>query len=241
MQKWCCQEIVNVNIRKKYIKYEKHVNNSNPNSKMSSSKQVNSFVLPDDIIKNMKDKIKETKKSKIEFGFALCTDKDNQINNQKDNDRTTKIIKKGTECVGTKCSIKVGKCKEDQIYVGNYHTHPRAHPTMSITDMVTGCSEHIECIGSAPFNTIRCFTRKTDEHRCLEEIGPFEAKEHRILEKGGHIRSTLKSPKTIIKTNIIKLLKDISQYETDIAKYHQNRLKLLNNNFNRIDILYETP
>jgi hypothetical protein len=193
-------------------------------------KQVNSFILPDNIIKDMKDKIKETKKLKTEVGFALCTDKDYP----KDNLQT---IGKGTECVGTKCSIKVGKCKEDQIYIGNYHTHPRAHPTMSITDMVTGCSEEIECIGSAPFNTIRCFTRKTSESRCIEEIVPFEVEEHRILEKGGYIRSTLKSPKIIIKTNIIKLLKDISQYENDITKYHKNRLKLLNKNFNRIDIL----
>lgn len=199
-------------------------------------KHVNSFILPDDIIKNMKDKIKETKKSKIELGFALCTDKDHQRDNQKDNSQTIKTIKKGTDCVGTTCSIKVGKCKEDQIYIGNYHTHPISHPTMSITDMVTGCSEEIECIGSAPFNTIRCFTRKTDESQCVEEIGPFEEEEHRILEKCGYIRSTLKSPKIIIKTNIIKFLKDISQYENDIARYHKNRLELLNKNFNRIDI-----
>ncbi len=183
----------------------------------------------------MKDKIKDTKKSKIELGFALCVDKDNQIN-QKDNSQTVKIIKKGIECVGTKCSIKAGKCKEDQIYIGNYHTHPNAHPTMSITDMVTGCSEDIECIGSAPFNTIRCFTRKTNESQCIEEIGPFEVEEHRILEKGEDIRSILRSPKTIVKTNIIKLLTNISQYEASITKYHKNRFKLLINNFNRTDI-----
>jgi hypothetical protein len=193
-------------------------------------KQIDSFILPDNIISNMKDKIKDTRKLEIELGFALCIDKDNSKNN-------LHTIKKGTDCVGTKCSIKVGKCKEDQIYIGNYHTHPGTHPTMSITDMVTGCSEEIECIGSAPFNTIRCFTRKTSESQCIEEIGPFEAEEHRILEKGGYIRTTLKSPKTIVKTNIIKLLTDISKYETDISKYHKNRLKLLNRNFNQIDIL----
>jgi hypothetical protein len=200
-------------------------------------KQIDSFILPDNIISNMKDKIKDTKKSKIELGFALCADKDNQIYSQKDNSQSNyRTIKKGTDCVGTKCSIKVGKCKEDQTYIGNYHTHPSTYPTMSMTDMVTGCSEDIECIGSVPFNTIRCFTRKTSEFQCIEDIGPFEAEEHMILEKGEYIRSTLKSPKTIVKTNIIKLLTDISKYETDISKYHKNRLKLLNNNFNRIDI-----
>lgn len=196
-------------------------------------KQINSFILPDNIISNMKDKIKETKKLKTELGFALCTDKENP----KDNFQTIKTIKKGTDCVGTKCSIRVGKCKEDQVYIGNYHTHPSTYPTMSITDMVTGCLEEIECIGSAPFNTIRCFTRKTSKSQCMEEISPFKSEEHRILERSGYIRSTLKSPGTMVKTNIIKLLTDISKYQTDISKYHKNRLKLLNKNFNRIDIL----
>ncbi len=201
-------------------------------------RQLNSFILPENIIKNMKDNIKETKKTKTELGFALCTDKDN-LHDQKDDSRTIKTIKtikKGTECVGTKCSIKVGKCKEDQIYVGNYHTHPRTHPTMSITDMVTGCSEKIECIGSVPFNNIRCFIRKTEESQCLNDISPFEEEEHKILEKGEEIRTILRSPKSIIKTGIPKILREISQYDTHIAKYHKNRFKLLYNNFNRIDI-----
>lgn len=195
------------------------------------SKRVNSFILSDDIISNMKDKIKETKKSKTELGFALCIDK-NDSKNKNDSD----IIIKGTECIGIKCSIKVGKCKEDQIYIGNYHTHPRAHPTMSITDMVTGCSEKIECIGSVPFNSIRCFIRKTEESQCLNEISQFEEEEHKILEKGEEIRTILRSPKSIIKTGIPKILREISQYDTHIAKYHKNRFKLLYNNFNRIDI-----
>lgn len=196
------------------------------------SKRINSFILSDNIISNMKDKIKETKKLKTELGFALCTDKDNS-NNYKGN---SEIITKGIECVGTKCSIKVGKCKEYQINIGNYHTHPRSHPTMSITDMVTGCSEKIECIGSVPLNSIRCFIRKTEESRCLDEISPFEEEEHKILEKGEEIRTILRSPKSIIKTGIPKILREISQYDTNIAKYHKNRFKLLYNNFNRIDI-----
>ncbi len=194
------------------------------------SKQVNSFVLPDKIIYNMKDKIKETKKLKIETGFALCS-----VENTTDK-RYSRIITKGTDCVGTKCSIKTGICKDNQKYIGNFHTHPRTHPTMSITDMVTGCSEKIECIGSAPYNTIRCFTRKTKETECLNEINPFEEEEHKILEKGEEIRSALRSPKVIIKIGLIKILSELYQYETQIAKYHTNRLKLLNKNFNRIDI-----
>ena len=192
-------------------------------------KQIGSFILSDNIISNMKDKIKETKKLKTELGFTLCTDRDNLKGN-------LHTIKKGTDCVGTKCSIKVGKCKEDQIYIGNYHTHPKGYPTMSITDMVTGCSEKIECIGSVPFNSIRCFIRKTEESQCLNEISPFEEEEHKLLEKGEEIRTILRSPKSIIKTGIPKILREISQHDTHMAKYHKNRFKLLYNNFNRIDI-----
>ncbi len=193
-------------------------------------KQINSFILPDNIISNMKDKIKETKKLKKEVGFALCSTDSNIIT------KGSNIITKGTECIGTNCSIKTGICKNNQTSIGNFHTHPRSHPTMSITDMVTGCSEEIECIGSVPFNTIRCFTRKTDKTQCLKEISPFEDEEHKILEKGEEIRSIFRSPKTIIKIGIPKILREISQYETNIAKYHSNRVKLLNKNFNRIDL-----
>lgn len=172
----------------------------------------------------MKDRIKETKRTKTEVGFALCRNKD------------TNIILKGTECVGTKCSIKIGKCPENQIYLGNYHTHPKTHPSMSITDMTTGCEEDIECIGSAPFGTIRCFTRKTNKSQCLNETSPFEEDEHKIVEKGEQLRTILRSPISIIRTGIPKLIREIYQYDTDVTKYHTNRVKLLNKNFNRIDI-----
>lgn len=187
-------------------------------------KQVNSFILPDNIIKKMKDKIKETKKIKKELGFSLCSDK------------SSNIITKGIECVGTKCAIKVGICPKDQIYLGNYHTHPRSHATMSITDMTTGCDEEIECIGSVPFENIRCFVRKTDKTECFNKISPFEEDEHKIIERGEDLREKLRSPKAIIKTGIPTLIKSIYQYETDVAKYHASRVKLLKENFNRIDV-----
>ncbi len=188
------------------------------------SKQAGSFILPDNIISDMKDKIKDTKKLKIELGFSLCTEKGSNI------------VTKGSECTGTRCSIKSGICKKSQIQIGDYHTHPRTAPTMSITDMVTGCSEKMECIGSARFNNIVCYTRKTDESQCLSEISQFEEEEHNILEKNAEISTILGNPSSIMKTGIYNIIKELYQQDNRIFKYNANRLKLLKKNFDRISI-----
>jgi proteasome lid subunit RPN8/RPN11 len=190
------------------------------------SKQIGQFVLPDHVISSMKDKIKDTKKLKIELGFALCTEKNSNI------------ITKGPECIGTKCSIKAETCKNNQTQVGDYHTHPRSDATMSITDMVTGCSEKMECIGSAKSNNVVCFSRKTEksESLCLEDIDPFEDEEHKILEKGSEIREILNSPRSIIKTGIYNTLKELKQYDDRAFKHNVNRIRLLHKHFDRISI-----
>ena len=188
------------------------------------SKKINSFILQDDIISHMKDKITDTKKLGVELGFALCAEENSYI------------ITKGSDCAGTRCSIKPGVCNENQIQIGSYHTHPRTASTMSITDMVTGCSKNMECIGSARFNNIICFIRKTDEPQCLKDITPFEDEEHKILDKDTKIRALLSSPRSIVKTGIYNTIKEIHQYDSRVFKYNANRIKLLNRNFDRINI-----
>ena len=172
----------------------------------------------------MKDKIKSTKNLKIELGFALCTDK-----------YSDKIVK-GPDCTGEKCSIKTGICDIYQTQIGNYHTHPRAAATMSITDMVTGCSEDIQCIGSARYNNIICFVRKTEEKSCLEDTSSFEEEEHKILENGSRIREIMSNPRSIVKTGIYNTLKEMKRYDDTVVKYNANRIRLLRRNFDRIDI-----
>lgn len=188
------------------------------------SKQVNSFILPDDIIKEMKDKIKDTKKRKIELGFSLCTERDSNV------------LIKGSECIGTQCSIKVGKCKEEQKYIGNYHTHPRGPASLSIADMITGCSEDIECVGAARFNNIRCFTRKTGIYRCLSDTMPFREEENKVLERSLKLSSAIKNPTQILRMGVHQFLRDFRQHDKEIGEYYRNRLRLLNENFNRTDV-----
>lgn len=188
------------------------------------SKQIGSFILPDNVILSMKNKIQDTKKLKTELGFALCTEENSNI------------IVKGPECTGTRCSIKATTCDKRQTQVGDYHTHPRAAATMSITDMVTGCSEKMECTGSARFNDIVCFSRKTDEFQCLKDTTPFESEEHELLIKDSEIREILSSTKSIMKTGIYNTLKKLKQYDDRAFRHNANRIKLLNKHFDRIGI-----
>ncbi len=181
----------------------------------------------------MRDKIKETKKLKIEHGFALCVDKDSRTKNDIISYHT---ISKGSECIGTSCSIKTGVCKKDQIQIGNYHTHPITDPTMSIADMFVGCSENIQCIGSAKSNNIVCFSRKADESQCLKDTNSFRDEEHEILQKRLKIRHELDNPRTILKAGIFNTLKEWKQYDDKVFKYNVNRIKLLKKYFDRISI-----
>ena len=190
----------------------------------NDSKQVNSYILPDNIIKEMKDKIIDTKKLKTELGFALCTE------------NNSNIITKGSECTGTRCSIKSGICKSGLIQVGDYHTHPRTAPTMSINDMVTGCSEIMECIGSAKFNNIVCYVRKTSKSQCISDTSRFEEEEHKLLDKKFEIDMILSNPKSIVKAGIYNVIKEIYQLDNKTFKYNANRIKLLKKNFNRVSV-----
>ena len=189
------------------------------------SKQVNSFILLDSIIKEMKDKIKETRHKKVELGFSLCTEKDSNV------------VVKGSECTGTKCSIKMGKCKEDQRYIGNYHTHPRGPASLSITDMIVGCSDDIECVGSAHFGSMRCFTRRTDSNQCYNEIIPFREEENNVLERSQKVVSAIKNPIQILRMGVPQFIRELRQHDKDIGEYYTNRLRLLSKNFNKTDIV----
>lgn len=110
---------------------------------------LNSFIVPDDIVRKMKDKIRESQFKMVETGFSLCKEKDGNI------------LKLGNECEGTKCRIErpIERCrgKEDE-YKGLYHTHPSGDINPSIDDLYGMYKDGLGCIGSP--NKIRCFIRK---------------------------------------------------------------------------------
>lgn len=108
---------------------------------------VNSFILPDDLVKKMKGKIEETKEKKIELGFGLC-----RIGK-------SNIIRPGGDCTGTECALtEIRECMVGS-YIGGYHTHPRTGTKPSIADLIIAYDEGVECIGSVIENDIKCAVR----------------------------------------------------------------------------------
>lgn len=111
--------------------------------------RLNSFTLPDSIIKKMEDQIEKTRNTNIEYGFNIC-----KYNGG--------IIDKD-ECTGNSCEIRINReCSNQDITpkVGDYHTHPMGGPKMSLADMKTACHFDFKCIGAID-NSIRCFIKKS--------------------------------------------------------------------------------
>lgn len=118
---------------------------------------LNSYVLPDHIIKKMREKIEESREKKIELGFGLC--------------RLSHVssLRVGDECVGDVCTLKrIASCPIGT-YVGGYHTHPRATAEPSIADLKSAYIRDVECVGSVKEDAIKCYVRighrKTDNER----------------------------------------------------------------------------
>ena len=154
------------------------------------SVKLNSFVLSDNIIKKMDIQLDKTRDIGIEHGFNLCKDNDN-------------IIVKD-ECTGTTCEIKIMReCSDQEITpkVGDYHTHPRGTPEMSIMDMKRACLFDFKCIGATTDNSIKCFIRKKVKYpeKCSKEIDAF-IKKRDILARDAEILRT-----NMFKENEIKV------------------------------------
>lgn len=123
------------------------------------SAKLNSFILSDNIIEKMKDKIEETRSKKIETGFSLCTERIKDVRNKDDN-----ILKIGNDCQGTECRISrpIQRCREKDKYRGLFHTHPSGEIRPSLSDILSMYEDGIGCIGITKDDTkiIRCSARK---------------------------------------------------------------------------------
>lgn len=111
-------------------------------------KNINSFILTDNLIDIMKKNLKKSEEINKEIGFNLC-----QVDGNND-------LKDENYHIGTEDSIYFSvKCDIGK-KVGEFHTHPKGFSQPSLNDLHNACSEGIECIGGAKDKKIVCYVRK---------------------------------------------------------------------------------
>lgn len=192
--------------------------------------RLNSFTLPDSIIKKMEDQIEKTRDTNIEHGFNIC-----KYNGG--------IIGKD-ECTGNSCEIRISReCSNQDITpkVGDYHTHPRGGPKMSLPDMKTACHFDFKCIGAID-NSIRCFIKKSisSQEGCSTEIENVIIgtermdKETVILNEVGSMLDKLKS---IPNRDMDKYWELIREYNKDVRR-HNESVSYLNKRKDMIKNMY---
>ncbi len=130
--------------------------------------KINSYNLLEETKKAMIYTIGTSIRSKLEHGFNLCLDKDNNI-------------RPGKLCKGKKCSMETAEfeCKEDEKTIGAFHTH-QTSPDPSVRDLAVGYLGGMTCIGN--YQGIKCYKRKKEDPDALEyaDIRLIEDREHFI-------------------------------------------------------------
>ena len=111
-------------------------------------KNLNSFILPDNVIEVMKQKLKKTEIIHKELGFNLC-----KIEGSNE-------LKDDTHCIGTECSMPLAKTCKIGEKIGTFHTHPKSDSEPSLQDLWGGYYRGVECIGGTKDKKIACYIRK---------------------------------------------------------------------------------
>lgn len=117
-------------------------------------KNLNSFILPDNVIDTMKKKIIKTGQVRRELGFNLC-----QIEGSNE-------LRDDTHCIGSACEIALAKACKIGKKVGTFHTHPENGHGISkpsLGDLKNAYYFGINCIGGETDKKIQCYVRKDKE------------------------------------------------------------------------------
>jgi len=117
-------------------------------------KNLNSFILPDNVIETMKKKLEKSGQVHRELGFNLC-----QIEDSNE-------LRDDTHCIGSACEIVLaGVCKTGK-KVGIYHTHPengKGTSDPSLSDLENGYYYGMNCVGGQTDKRVKCYVRKDKE------------------------------------------------------------------------------
>lgn len=147
-------------------------------------KNLNSFVLTDNIIDIMKKKMEKTENIYRELGFNLC-----HIEGSNE-------LKDDTHCIGTECSLPLEKTCKTGSKVGTFHTHPTGDSVPSLPDLWGGYYYGTECVGGITDKKIVCYIRKDKERDSMTNkmfatnvirFKPLSSgKEHHITKQRGY-------------------------------------------------------
>jgi hypothetical protein len=143
-------------------------------------KNLNSFILTDNIIEIMEQKLKKTEEINRELGFNLC-----KIFGSNE-------LKDDTHCIGSECRIPLEKTCKTGIKVGTYHTHTKQDSTPSLPDLWGGYYHGIEYIGGTDDQKITCYVRK-DKDRDPKINKVFAANSLRFESLGAGKKHSIKT------------------------------------------------
>lgn len=112
--------------------------------------KLNNYILTDETKKEMRKKLEDTKDE--EHGFTLCSKRDN-------------IIMPRGHPIGHSSKIEIDPkaCRNDEKFLGGYHTHPGKNSHASAYDLFHCGTNKITCIGGQIDNKIRCYTWKFEQ------------------------------------------------------------------------------
>lgn len=122
------------------------------------SRKLNSFNVPDSLLKKMKESIDLSRIKDIEIGFNLCEEND-QLHDE-------------NYCTGAECSVDIPKGCSKGIHIGLFHTHSQTGSEPSIMDIANAYLIGMSCIGSTEEKSIKCHIRKDKNYtqKGLENI-----------------------------------------------------------------------
>lgn len=194
--------------------------------------KLNSFSISDEIIKKMENLLQKTSNTGLEHGFNLCND-----NNM--------IVAKD-ECIGTYCEIKImHECSNQKKTpkVGDFHTHPRGKPEMSIMDMKRGCLFDFKCIGAAQDDSIKCFSRKKikNSENCSKEIDDIIKQRELLVKETILLRSRHLEINKLRSLPNAEEFRDLINYNDLKEKRHNEQVFNSIKNIDRIKDKYFEP
>lgn len=179
--------------------------------------KLDGYTLPERVKAKMILKLFKTHRAKKELGFTLCSKPDN-------------IIIASEDITGTSDGIIIDPrmCKEDERFLGGYHTHPTEDSSAGAEDLHYCGIFKIICTGGKTDNKIKCNTWKYEEqsegehNKMADDIrkGVTESKNPRYQPNFDCIRTTdpLFSDEKYIKYEMDKNLDTIESLLSTLKK-----------------------